>query len=284
MKNILLPTDFSENAWNALQYSVSLFAKVPCAFFLLNTYQSAMPLIGANLVNREGALRLLEHMKEDSENGLEKWKEKIQEKFKNPKHTFESISVEEPLVPCIKNTVKALEISLLIMGTKGASGLNEIFIGSNTVRVIQNMKLCPVLVIPENIKFVKPKEIAFPTDFNRFFSDGEMKPLVELAKLFNSSIKIVHINKEETLSDVQQYNLMMLKRHLKTVDHYTFWLPKFEKIASAITIFVEDLDIDVLAMVNYNHSIIEKITHEPVIKKIAFNITVPFLVLPEAGY
>jgi len=284
MKNILIPTDFSENAWNALQYSVTLFKKVPCTFYLLNTYQPAMPLIGANLVNREGSLRLLQHMKEDSKNGLEKWMESIQKKFKNPNHHFESISVEEALVPCIKKTVKAKAISLLIMGTKGASGLTEIFMGSNAVRVIQNMKLCPILAIPENIKFVRPKEIAFPTDFHRFFSEGEIKPLVELTKLFNSSIKIVHINKEETLSDVQQYNLMMLKRHLKTVEHYTYWLPKFEKISNAITIFVEDLDIDLLAMVNYNQSIIEKITHEPVIKKIGFKVTVPFLVLPEAGY
>ncbi|NCT16681.1 MAG: universal stress protein [Flavobacteriaceae bacterium CG_4_8_14_3_um_filter_34_10] len=283
MKNILLPTDFSENAWNALKYSVKLYEKVPCTFYLLNTYQIA-PTIGANLVNRENSNRLAELLKEDSVNGLQQWIAKIEKTFKNPNHSFEYLSDAESVLNSIRKNVAILDISLVVMGTKGASGLKEIFMGSNTVRVIQSMKLCPILAVPENVKFVKPKEIAFPTDFNRFFSESELKPLVELAKLFGSSIKVVHINKEETLSDVQQYNLMMLKRHLKTVDHYTYWLPDSKKIANAITIFIEDLDIDLLAMVNYNHSIIEKITHEPVIKSIGFKVTIPFLVIPEAGY
>jgi hypothetical protein len=58
-------------------------------------------------------------------------------------------------------------------------------------------------------------------------------------------------------------------------------MPKYDKKTKEIIDFVEELDINILAMVNYKHSFIEKIINEPVIKKIGFNPKVPFLVIPE---
>ena len=99
--------------------------------------------------------------------------------------------------------------------------------------------------------------------------------------MFNSHIYILHINVEKKLNELQEYNMTMLKEHLKNFKHSFHWLPKYTKKTEEINVFIEDLKIDVLAMINYEHSIIENIIKEPIIKKIGFKPIVPFLVFPE---
>lgn len=143
------------------------------------------------------------------------------------------------------------------------------------------MRLCPVLVVPEAYDFIAPKQIAFPTDFNRFYSDIELNPLKNLATLFNSKIRIVHINKEDELNDIQEYNMVSLKNLLEDFDISFHWLPDYTKKAKEIKDFIDDLHIDILVMVNYKHSFIESIINEPVISKIGFHPIVPFLSIPD---
>ncbi|WP_421151085.1 universal stress protein [Seonamhaeicola sp. NFXS20] len=196
-------------------------------------------------------------------------------------HNFQIILSSEDLKTAIKKSVNKLNIDMVIMGTKGATGAKEFFFGSNTIRIIKKLKLCPVLIIPEEYDFVTPTQIAFPTDYNRYYSNKELKPLRELANLYDSKIRIMHINTEEELNDTQEYNLEALKSYLNNYEYTLHWMPDYANKTTEINDFVEELKIDMLAMVNYKHSFIEKIINEPVIKKIGFQPNVPFLVIPE---
>jgi len=167
------------------------------------------------------------------------------------------------------------------MGTKGATGAEEIFFGSNTVTIIKKMRLCPVLVVPEEYNFVIPKQIAFPTDFNRFYNHIELNPLKNLASLFNSKIRIVHIKKEDQLNDIQEYNMVTLKNYLDEFNISFHWIPDYTKKVQEINNFIEELQIDLLVMVNYKHSFLENIINEPVISKIGFRPIIPFLSIPD---
>lgn len=90
----------------------------------------------------------------------------------------------------------------------------------------------------------------------------------------------MHINKEDELDSVQKRNLSLLKSHLDTFKHSLHLVSHYSNKATEIKKFIEELDIDILVMVNYEHSVIEQIFNEPVIKKIGFNPTIPFLVIP----
>ena len=61
-------------------------------------------------------------------------------------------------------------MDLIVMGTKGASGLKEVLFGSNTVHVIKNAK-CPVLAVPSEFVFESPREILFPSDYEVSFNE-----------------------------------------------------------------------------------------------------------------
>ncbi|WP_422081898.1 universal stress protein [Ulvibacterium sp.] len=283
MKSILLPTDFSDNAWNATQYAMELFKDEECVFHLLNTYTPAI----AN--SRFMAATLDTGSLEDgaracSENGLQGVVKRIQENYSNPKHHFKTMSSFCLLTEEIKEVVEQEEIDLVVTGTKGASGLEEVFMGSNTVRIIKSVKNCPVLAVPQHFKFAAPSEIAFATDFNRFYTESELIPLMELANTFKAVIRIVYVQYEiKALTEIQQFNLNMLRKYLSDVEHYVHTVSELNSVSKTLEVFVNELDIHLLAMLHYQHSYMERMTREPVVKRMAFHTRIPLLVIPELG-
>ena len=283
MKRILIPTDFSNNAWNATCYAMRLFQNQECEFFLLNTYTPAIPSsrFMAPMVN---GIRIEDAVRSTSENGLIKTVERIQKEFNNPKHSFETISSFNLLADEVKDVVDSYQIDLIVTGTKGASGMEEVFMGSNTVRIIKSTKKCPILAIPQNFEFTAPSEIAFATDFNRFYSLSELIPLIELAQSFEATIRIVHVQYEiKALTELQQFNLNMLRKYFADVEHYIHTVSELNSVSHTLDVFSKELDIHLLAMLHYQHSYMEKMTREPIVKRTAFHTQIPLLVIPELG-
>ncbi|NHF57760.1 universal stress protein [Flavobacteriaceae bacterium TP-CH-4] len=283
MKNILLPTDFSENAWNATRYVIELFQDQPCVFHLLNTYTPAIAssrFMAASM----GANTMEDGAHSYSKRGLDKLLKRIKETYGNPLHTFKTISSFSMLVDEIREVVERENIDLVVTGTKGASGLEEVFMGSNTVRIIKAVKNCPVLAIPNHFEFTKPTEIAFATDFNRFYTESELQPIIDMANAFNAVIRVVYVQYEiKALTELQQFNLNMLRKYLKTVEHYVHTVSELNSVSKTLEVFTEELDIHLLAMLNYQHSYVERMTREPVVKRMAFHTQIPLLVIPELG-
>jgi nucleotide-binding universal stress UspA family protein len=209
---------------------------------------------------------------------------KIKKGYRNKKHTFKLKSSFNILVEEIRNMVEQEGIHLVVTGTKGASGVDEVFLGSNTVRIIKAVKECPVLTIPKDFDYVKPQEVVFATDFKRYYSRTELQPLIELAKSFKATIRIVYVqNKIRALTEIQQFNLNMLRKYFEKIDHYVHTVSELNSVSKTLEVFADELDIHLLAMLNYQHSYMEQMTREPVVRRMAFHTQVPLLVIPELG-
>ena len=273
-KNILLPTDFSDNAWSAAVYALKLYAQEECTFYFVHSIKMKLST-RSNLFNKS-----LNILKENTMKELLELKEMAQTSNTNPNHDFEIILSQDNLQATIETMIKKYQIDLIVMGKKGVTKDKELFFGGNTVDSLKKIRLCPILIIPEDYDFVKPKQIAFPTDFNRFFEGKELRPLKDLAELNNSKIRIVHINVEPHLNDIQEYNYTMLKDYLEDYEHSFHWMPDYEKKTNEIVDFIKDLKIDLLSMVNYKHGFLENIIKEPIIKKMGMHPIIPFLVIP----
>lgn len=279
MKNILITTDFSDNAWNALIYTLKLYKYEYCTFYLLNAYWVSNSNL-SNIMKKQRSSMLYNAMRENSIENLNKLEEQVNKINTNENHTFKTLSSSAYLTTAVNEAIDKFNIDLVVMGTKGATGAREIFMGSNTVSVIKDTIAVPILTVPENVDFSQPKTIVFSTDFNRIYSSTELYPLTELAELYNSKIRVIHIKQEEELDKNQQINKNVLAHHLEDFEVSFHWLPYTESKEETIVNFVKDMDANVLAMINYQHSFIEKITREPVIKKLGFHALVPFLVMP----
>ncbi|GMN10320.1 universal stress protein [Croceitalea sp. MTPC9] len=282
MKNILIPTDFSENAWNATKYAIALFKHEECVFHLLNTYTPSIAHSRFMATSINGSVE--DSIQYNSKTGLKKLVSTIKETYNNPRHSFKTISSFSLLADEVKELVADERIDLVVMGTKGASGLEEVFMGSNTVRIIKSVKDCPILAIPQYFEFKKPSEIAFATDFNRFYTASELQPLLDMANTFNATIRIVHVQYEiKALTEIQQFNLSMLRKYLRQVEHYVHTVTELNSVSKTLEVFTNELDIHLLAMLHYQHSYMERMTREPVVKRLAFHTQIPLLVIPELG-
>lgn len=272
-RNILLPTDFSDNAWSAAVYALHLYKEIECKFYFLHSIKMNASTM-SNFSNK-----LLKVMSENALKELNDLKSMAENANANANHEFEIILSTNDLQNAIETSIHNYGIDLIVMGTKGVTGAKGFLFGSDTVHIIKKIKSCPILIVPDEFDFVKPMQIAFPTDFKRFYGE-EIPPIKRLAELYNSKIRIVHINEEDKLNQIQEYNLEMLKTYLKKYAHSFHWMPDYAKKTQEINDFIEELGINILVMINYKHSLIENIVKEPVIKKIGFKPIIPVLIIP----
>ena len=279
MKNILVPTDFSKNSWNAIVYALQFYANETCNFYLLHVTSISdynggttgmLPTIDTidTALVKETKTKLLRFLK------------KIKSISTSPLHSFSVLTSNDYFIDAIRKHIYEKNIDIIIMGTKGASGLKEAVIGTNTGDLITKVK-CPVLVVPENAKFKFPKEIAFPTDYNLFYQNKILSSITELSKMFDSSIRILHITKkDEHLTQFQQENKEYLNDFFMDEKH-SFHRITNSKIDAGIQCFVESRDINLIIMIAKNLNLFQQILFKPRIEEISYHTNVPFLVLHE---
>ena len=278
MKKVLIPTDFSDNAWDALTYAIRLYDDIPCVFYILNTYEtnpSKMP----NTMHQFAARKVARLLKKESEENLAKILAHLNDNMLNSKHEYKGISKIGSLSAVIQYVTEKEYIDVIVMGSKGATGLKEIFMGSNTVKVIKE-GFCPTVCVPEKYKYEELEQVIFATDFKKHLSKQDVRCLIELQLLHRFNIRFIHIKKESELSEKQQHTMDSLKSYFEND------LISFEEIESdaplskAITTFAENENANLLCLANYEHSFMEKLTHEPVIKRVGFHTQIPLLILP----
>lgn len=276
MKNILLPTDFSKNSLNAMKYAVSLFKDIPCNFYLLNVFKIHYVTNEEFIVGNNGGLTPSEKELYDiSQIGLKNVIEKIK---KDSNHKFKAISDFNFFIDSVKNTIEKRKIDLIIMGTKGASGVKEIFMGSNTGDVILKTN-CSVLAVPENTVITGPKEITFATDFKFPYKKDDLSLLIKLAKLNKSNLRILHLKNEKQLSEEQMFNRKTLKELFKelNISLHTLTNTDFDTAVNCFTQSRGNINMIVILAKHYNF--FQRLFFRPKVEELSFHTNIPLLVL-----
>jgi len=277
MKKIIVPTDFSNNAYNAIEYAVKLFKDEECAFYLIHTYTPAIYQPEYTLVH-PGQIGLGDEYQANALMQLEELQATLTTQFKNPKHIFVPHAAFNQLVDEVVKIVNNEKADLVIMGTQGATGAKEILLGSHTVHLIKNA-VCPVIAIPSGFKYENPKEILFPTDFEVDYDKEQLQQLLHIAKNHMSSIEVMHVSSGYDITPKQSENKEKLNRLLADTAHLFHDLPS-QGIIDAINDFQLKKRMNLLVMIRNKHTFFERLFIEPVIKKIGFHITIPFMVIP----
>ncbi|WP_299396905.1 universal stress protein [uncultured Gelidibacter sp.] len=277
MKNILLPTDFSENSWNAIRYAMNLFKNDVCTFYLLNTYTPVIYHV-EYVLGYPAQFGIEDTIRNTSQQQLETLKQRIYETFgKNPNHDIQEMARFDFLISGIKDFMDTHTIHMIVMGTTGATGAKEVLFGSHTVQVINNVK-CPVLAIPEGFEYKTPTAILLPTDYGITFQKDQFSSLLALAKAQNSKIEILHVL-TSVLSEVQLKNKAALQQ-LLSQENYEIHEVQGDHVMDGIINFQDKNAIDMLVMINNKKSFFENILFKSTVNQIGFHLTVPFLVMP----
>ena len=280
MKNkILIPTDFSANARNALNYALNLFKDDICTFYLLNAFQLYYFTTDSLILPEPGEPEYEKERKE-SVISLEKLIGELELQYNNPNHDFETISTYNPVLEAVKDAVYNNDITLIIMGTRGETNAANIIFGSNAVDIMEKIQHCPVLVIPEEAEFPKEtkREIVFATDFKTNYTYKELESLLSITKRIKAPIRILHILENGKLTPEQENNKKKLQEYFKDIVS-TFHTLTNIKVGAGIHSFIESRGSEMLALIHKKHNILNSIFSKSLVQEVGYKPKVPVLAM-----
>jgi nucleotide-binding universal stress UspA family protein len=276
MKKILFPTDFSKTANNAFVYALEMAKFLNAELLVLHVY--SLPPI-----TYEGYPAYLSQVYDSIElDNFENFKDevpllrKIAEERNLDSVKMSHILEQGDLILTIKSLVKKERVDLIVLGTNGATGLKEAFLGTNAGSVIERVPILS-LTVPAKARFEKIKKIGFTTRFTSKDSRA-LKKVVEIAKALNAKIKCLYVQTFD--SDLKQARIEKWKADFKQ-DPVEFIVIPSDDIKGTIFSFLKKNDIDILAMLTYKHKMLEKLFKKSLVKKIAYETEVPILALHE---
>lgn len=281
MKNILLPTDFSKNAYKAIEYAVQLFKDEPCAFYLLHTLTPGAFSIAS--VDDGPSTEVIEEVtRRNAEEKLQEIVREMKTKHASDKHTFRTQVSFNVLISEIKSIVKELAIDVIVMGTKGARGAKEVFLGTNTMDTIKKIRV-PIIAVPEVFTFKKPQEVLFPTDLKFSMENKYLAFLRSLIAKHESRLNVLNVYIGKSLEPEQETLKRQLGAYFKN-NNYLFHELEYMSVTEAVEHFQIKHTMDFLVMINNKHSFFENILFKSVIKEVVYHTHIPFMVIPSVEW
>lgn len=272
MKTILVPTDFSKAAHNAIDYAAEIAKLTKAKLILFHVYH--VPVVPSEVP----IVPSMDEMEKNSLDGLKKIERNIHLKHGN-KFAVEckcrcGFPVDE-----INLFTEENKIDLIVMGMEGTGYLTEKLIGSVTTSLIKKAK-CPVLAIDKYVKFRSIKKIVLACDYTETNNKSILNPLKEFANLFKSHIYVLNVVRElETIPTINEAVAGIKLDHLLEGVNHSFHYAKSEDVIEGINDFVEEKKIDMVIMIPRMHTALQNLFHEPNTKRMAFHTKVPLLTL-----
>ena len=282
MKNILVPTDFSEDSLNAVAYALELLKNSPCNFYLLHVNDmSGYAFQGLSYAASPEIV--VEDVITEAKKKLHVFLKKVESMASTKEHHFYPLYNQGFFIESIRRNVEERKIDLIVMGTKGTSGALGDVIGSNTGDVITKVK-CNTLAVPKMASFGNLEEIAFPTDYNIFYSARILSTISDLLETNKAHMRVMHASKSgQILTESQLQNKEYLEDYLNETfeKKNSFHSITNKNVTAAVQCFVESRNIDFMVMVAKNLNFLQQIIFSSKVEQISFHTKIPFLVIHE---
>ena len=277
MKNILVLTDFSENAKAAEKYALQLAIHVKGNLMVYNTFSRQREKISGNVVwphsTPSSELQSISNL-QARVNELNHDLGKTEDNIHKPE--IRHFGNEGSLTDKLNEIIAENNIWLCVMGTKGESFANNVLFGSNVFNVLEKIN-CPVLIIPKEAEYKSLKKIAYATDFRS--SDVEIiNWLYELADSLKIGLGLVHVS-SDTITDkgkdiLKSQETIYKSQFPKTSIH----LYEGANIQQSLHKIAEQMDVSMLALLHRRHEFFESLFHASISHKTIKHTEIPVLI------
>lgn len=207
MKKILVPCDFSPTAKEAFKFAVNIAARNNGEIYVLYVVDNSFAKSSGEISNAAAF----------NDSFMQKLEKEMTEKFSEMKREYATLDLAVTfkmdfgsLTQAVENFINDKKISLVVMGTHGASGLKELFVGSNTEKIVRYASV-PVVAVPLGSQFDSIQDIVFPVSLTlsvfRFIPEVKAIQNFFEAKLHILWINTPHIFKSdrEAMEDLQEF-------------------------------------------------------------------------------
>jgi nucleotide-binding universal stress UspA family protein len=277
MKKILVPIDFTETSENAFVYALEMAKSHEAELILLHAFE--LPIVDSQVTPINFA-EIYTSLELANTNQFEDELQKLNAIAKG--HNAENIvlshiMMDGDLLFCVKEVIKQENIDFVVMGTKGASGWFESFIGTNTCSIISDVWV-PVLSVAQETKYSKIETIGFTT----CYKEDEIHALnevVALAKKLGARVKCLYVKKSD--SEVKGESIAYWESIFENEKDLEFFIIPSEDVESTIEDFIINQNIDLLAMVTHKKNFFTRLFTTSTTQKMSQHSKTPILALHE---
>jgi len=263
MKTILVPTDFSPAADNAMLYAANLASVIKASIHLVHVYQIPVSMSDVPVL-----LVSVEEMKNAAEKGLEKSKELLLKSFPGVDVRYEgrlgNIADE------VNSLCKEIKPLTLVVGKHGATGMERILFGSTTLSLIKHAH-CPLIAVPDKETHKPISNIALAYDGSGL--NGLEQKIREFVQLVNARLHVIHVQ----VSGKETPGIKELLPELSPL-HQTI---RNEEFVSGIEKYIHAHHIDMLMVLPHKHNIIERLFYRTHTSEVLQKVNIPIMAFPE---
>ena len=266
---ILVPTDFSILSKTASHYAAKMASVLTAELVLIHVVHIDTSRAVAAMHMKDIEDEIVDNAKKD----CLKLAHELKAEFGVSEVSYKIIK-DYPVEDVIENYAVHNQIDFIIMGTKGATGLKKVLIGSNAAAVISKSSI-PVITVPEHSRFNGVNNIVYASDIETI--DTELNKLVKFADLFGAAIHIIHVLTpgSDNIPDVAK-----MEEEIKEQFQYTsisVEVKHNEDILYTIDEYIADKKADIIAMFTHKPSFLEKLFGKSITRQMAFHAMIPMI-------
>ena len=275
MKTIIVPTDFSPTATNALHYAIHLANQVKANLVLTHVYQVPVSYTDAPIV-----LVSVEELRKSATARIQKLKEEVEHLVGAQTKIYIEV-ILGTVVDELENLCNKIKPFAVVMGTKGDSGVERVLFGSNTLLAIRRLTW-PVICVPPGKTYGKGiKKIGFACDFEKVVDSTPAPAIKAFVKAFGAHLDVLNINpdgkaREEEMPE-QSLLIQTMLSELKPAFHFI----QHRDIEDGINEFAIKNELDLVITIPKKHNLIERIFKETSSKQLIYHGNVPILCMHE---
>lgn len=277
MKNILLPTDFTDCSLNAIRYALQFFRGQSCNFYLLSIHK-AWDYATEDLMAASAEESVYDSVIRDNRQKLDQLIDELKKGVGDQAFQLKAIAGYDVFTDAINQAVELNEIDLIVMGTDGVKGPKEAILGSHSIRVLRKVN-CPLLVVPLNFTFQKLEKGLLALASEKVFQKTAAEALLSLAHGCHPAVEVLRmLSAEQTGADpAEEHEIARAFKGYKVEVHAVKDVPFTEAVNSSVQVMNADL---VLLPVK-REEFLARLLSGSEVSRIIYTTRVPILVVHE---
>ncbi len=275
MKTIIVPTDFSPIATNAMHYAIDMAKSINASILLLHVYQVPVSFTDTPIV-----LVSIEDLRKGAEEQIAHLKAEVEHLTSGSLKVYTETRLGN-VADELENLCNKINPFAVVMGTKGASGVERILFGSNTLTAIRHLTW-PVICVPPGKTFGNGiKKIGFACDFKDVVKTTPTHFIVDFVKEFNAELDVLNVDYHNKHFKPETPEQSALLHTLLEEANPFYHFIEHADIEDGINEFAEKNNLDLIITIPKKHRLLEGVFKPSSSKQLVYQSHVPVMCVHE---
>ncbi|MBL0268315.1 MAG: universal stress protein [Chitinophagaceae bacterium] len=275
MKTIIIPTDFSPVATNAMHYGLEMARSVNASLLLFHAYQVPVSYSDVPII-----LVSVDELKKSAEERLETLKKEV-EHISSGSVKIYTEAVMGNFSDELENICQKINPFAVVMGSKGSAGIERVLFGSNTLAAIKHITW-PVIAVPPGKTYGNGiQKIGFACDFRNIVATTPSAAILDMAKAFNAELHVLNVDYHDKhfKPDTPEQSVMLHTLLESANPEYHFI--EHRDVEDGINEFADKNNLDLLITIPKKHKLLEGLFHRSSTKELIVQSHVPVMCIHE---